>query len=252
MSALPPSVLGPGVMVAATHPCGLVALVKPAGVRTHPNKNGRDPKALLTVPWHGGDEVYRWEHEGQRGEIYLGHRLDSPTSGILFAATDAPLAKALRAAFAQRQVAKTYLALVRGVGPARPSVWKDVLKTSGGQGQVRTARGGNEPAETAVGRAERFGGSVPLSLLELQPRTGRTHQLRVQCQLRQLPIIGDATYGDFRVNRALQRQGWPKRLFLHALRVAVTLKLPVGNVSFCAEAPLPDDFATTLKRLRGG
>jgi 23S rRNA-/tRNA-specific pseudouridylate synthase len=85
-------------------------------------------------------------------------------------------------------------------------------------------------------------GSRRISLIELAPRTGRSHQLRVQCAKRGLPIVGDRTYGDFRANREYVRAGGPKRMFLHSLSIAFDYELGGRLNGFSAAAPLPPEF----------
>ncbi|HLP07470.1 MAG TPA: RNA pseudouridine synthase, partial [Opitutaceae bacterium] len=107
--------------------------------------------------------------------------------------------------------------------------------------------GGHIPAESdcRVLRAAR--GAQPLALLELKPRTGRTHQLRVQCARRQLPIVGDQTYGDFRRNREFAKLARTKRLFLHSLETQVRYSWASREWSFAARAELPVEFEAALK-----
>jgi 23S rRNA-/tRNA-specific pseudouridylate synthase len=85
-------------------------------------------------------------------------------------------------------------------------------------------------------------GPPALSVLELEPHTGRTHQLRVQCARRHLPILGDQNYGDFRRNREFSRRLGTDRLFLHARHVDVEFPLDGGKIRFDAESPLPPEF----------
>jgi 23S rRNA-/tRNA-specific pseudouridylate synthase len=80
-------------------------------------------------------------------------------------------------------------------------------------------------------------------VLALEPRTGRTHQLRHQCALRHLPILGDQTYGNFSLNRELARRFGTSRLFLHASSVELQLTLGNLRVDFAARSPVPDEFA---------
>jgi 23S rRNA-/tRNA-specific pseudouridylate synthase len=84
-------------------------------------------------------------------------------------------------------------------------------------------------------------------LLRLQPHTGRSHQLRVQCARRGLPIVGDQTYGDFRLNREFARHtGW-KRLFLHSAETAFRYERRGRSFTFSARAPAPAEFAAALQ-----
>lgn len=86
----------------------------------------------------------------------------------------------------------------------------------------------------------------PLSLLQLEPKTGRSHQLRVQCAKRHLPIVGDATYGDFVANRAFAKATGQKRLFLHSYETRFHYEFSGRDYEFHAKAPLPAEFVAAL------
>jgi tRNA pseudouridine65 synthase len=83
-------------------------------------------------------------------------------------------------------------------------------------------------------------------LIELTPRTGRSHQLRVQCAHRRLPIVGDATYGDFGGNRALAKETGVKRLCLHSHETRFDYEHEGRAVKFVATAPTPAEFLKLL------
>jgi len=247
---LPPSStlpLGTGVTVVARNPAGLVALAKPGGVRAHPNGPGADPRALLTVEYDAKRECYQWtDAHGAARELHLLHRLDGPTSGVILLATTAELAAAVRAAFAARTVEKTYLAAVFGAGERTQGTWTDRLEVGRQGGHLRTRNlapaAGSEPAVTRVRCLRPARGPLRISLLSLRPKTGRTHQLRVQCASRHLPIVGDATYGDFTRNRALIRSLGHRDLFLHAASVALRIPFQGRDLQFSATAPTPPAF----------
>lgn len=78
------------------------------------------------------------------------------------------------------------------------------------------------------------------SLVELTPVTGFTHQLRVQSALRDHPIIGDKTYGDFRLNKEFAKEQGINRLCLHAWRLSFDLEYKGKKMSIKLESPLPD------------
>ena len=86
-----------------------------------------------------------------------------------------------------------------------------------------------------------------LALLRLSPKTGRTHQLRVQCAKRKLPIIGDRTYGNFQLNRKYAKQFKCDRLFLHATKLKVKISQK-GKTEFMWEvvSPLPPAFTKII------
>ena len=85
-----------------------------------------------------------------------------------------------------------------------------------------------------------------VSLVRLEPRTGRTHQLRVQCAKRALPIVGDQTYGNFGRNRAFAKLADTKRLFLHSMETAFEYEFHGRKYLFAAKAPLPEEFEKFL------
>ncbi len=226
---------------------GLLALAKPEGVRSHPNESGKaDPGAILTVAFDADGEFYKLSGGGK---LHLLHRLDAPTSGVLLFARDEALAKAVRALFAAHAVRKRYLALVFGEGPRFAQVWRDRLKTVRGKNGARTIVGSGDPAEVSVrtlatGKAEN---GMLLSLLSLEPATGRTHQLRVQCASRRLPIVGDATYGDFALNKRFAKELGLKRLCLHSEKIALELELGGRKKAFAAECPAPEFFRSAIR-----
>lgn len=223
---------------------GLVAVEKAAGVLSHPNRAADQERSLLQAPYDAEEEAFV-----ENGQCwYLLNRLDSPTTGILLLATDREVAKAVRLAFAEGRVEKTYLALVKGIPRRLREVWRDCLRVEqrGSALRTRVVRG----APNAITRVEciRRGRGVPArSLLKLEPETGKTHQLRVQCAHRRCPIIGDATYGDFAANRDWQKRLSKKVLFLHSHRTRLDLKLPGRSIQFEATSPMPELFSIALQ-----
>jgi 23S rRNA-/tRNA-specific pseudouridylate synthase len=229
----------------------LLALEKPAGLMTHPNKELDRNYSLLRAAYDPGRECYHWEPSTPAGpkELFLLNRLDSPTSGLVLAALDEETAVAGRRAFAGGNVQKTYYALVLGQPRPGKGTWTDRLTRlpsgpgRGGSGvRVVVSRGGpGQSAETRYECIKSHGhAGAMLSLLRLEPVTGRTHQLRVQCGAHRHPIVGHATYGDFPFNREFARRTGHKRLFLHA----ASLRIP--SLKFSAESPLPHEFQVAL------
>lgn len=236
--------LGRGVVVVQSHEAGLVALAKPAGVLSHPNKRGEESRSLLNANYSPTGEYYEWGQGPQpQSRAWLLNRLDSATSGVVLMATDEALAAHIRGLFKTKRIQKYYTALVFGRPIGRRDVWHDRIAVQKTGGQVRATGRGNIPAE-AVMQLLKFTtkASPPLSLIQLEPRTGRSHQLRVQCAQRHLPIVGDATYGDFRLNRAFAKSTGEKRLFLHSARTSFEFEWAGKRHRFNAEAPIPSEF----------
>jgi RluA family pseudouridine synthase len=195
----------------------LWVLAKPSGLAAHPTGTN--------VP-----DVITWalEHAGAPPELAPVHRLDRETSGVMVCATDPALRAELGERFARGEVEKRYRALVHGRTHA-----KGILRRPLPDGR----RGRPLPAVTRYRCVERLG---RVSLLEVRPETGRTHQIR-----RHLAGVGHAIVGDERYPppRFSPVAGFPGRLWLHAISVA----LPDGRTFV---APLPDELAEHLALLR--
>jgi 23S rRNA pseudouridine955/2504/2580 synthase len=150
---------------------------------------------------------------------------------------------ALQDQFRERETGKTYLALVSGAWPANRKVidlpLHKYLQADGERRVKVVAR--QDPdgmrAITLVKVARKLEG---FTLLEVTIKTGRTHQIRVHLAASGHPIAGDDKYGDFELNRSLQKQGL-KRMFLHAWRLQ--FNHPAGGERIELVAPLPPDLA---------
>jgi len=244
--------LGAGVKLLASHPSGLVALEKPVGILAHPNKASDRARSLICGHYDAESRCYtRLQGEACLPEVYLLHRLDSATSGVILVATSKELAEAVIQCFEQGRVLKEYAAIVEGKPKSLPSRWRDRLsRQSGGQAPARMQVGKGALAETEQHFLRADGNGLGLSLMKLQPLTGRTHQLRVQCARRGHPIAGDRKYGDFGLNRRIARLPFGERLFLHASSVQLQLFFGGERLRFSATSPLPEAFEQLLANSR--
>ena len=231
------------------HPSGIWAIEKASGILSHPNRNGENKRVLLHSSYDFEQEKYHWiDATGINREFHLVHRLDSATSGVILGVSNIDVAEKLKAAFLKRDVKKTYFAVVAYNGrPIRP-IWKDFLQKKPAKGKIRvTSAQTGDSAITSVSMqrktSTRFGN---LALLELQPKTGRTHQLRVQCANRRLPIIGDRTYGNFELNRKIAQATKVQRICLHASKISFSLTVNGECIEWEVEAAMPRAFARLL------
>lgn len=197
------------------------------------------PAGVLVVPGRGEGRaapLARTLGEALGLRLFVVHRLDRETSGVLVFAKDAETHRALCALFGGREVLKTYLAAVAGRW-GRPRLLDQPLRQFG-SGRSGVSQGG-KPSATEVREVEAFGSAA--SLVEAKPRTGRRHQVRVHLYAAGHPVLGDTLYG-----KPGELSKRAPRLMLHASQVAFTL----GGKPFAAQAPLPADFSAFLARLR--
>ncbi len=171
----------------------------------------------------------------------LVHRLDKDTSGVLVLARTVRAAAALAEAFRGRAVEKLYWAVVVGTPkPSEGEIRAALAKRGGAAGERVVVEVTGQRATTAYRTIESAGRRA--AWLELNPRTGRTHQLRVHCAHLGTPILGDGKYGG--AAAFIPGDVVDKRLHLHAR--ALTLPHPSGGRLRVA-APLPEHMARTFR-----
>lgn len=221
----------------------IIVVNKPHGVLSHPNPKSARPQSAA---FEGSYDADRRCFKSSAGNVWLIHRLDQDTSGVLLAAKDEKTAAACREAFEAEAVRKIYLALCAGGGLKNEGVWLDHLITAHEKHQVRTSvRHGPRPNAEAKYRLIGHSPAQRLSLVEIELITGRTHQIRVQAASRRLPLVGDDVYGSFDLNRKLRQSIGARRLFLHAHELR--LKHPASGQMLSVKAPLPQDLSAVLE-----
>ena len=193
----------------------LLAIDKPAGLAVH---GGSGVSFGVIEQLRMGRPTARF--------LELVHRLDRETSGILLIAKKRSALTRLQDQFRARETGKTYLAMVAGRWPAPARVLDKPLhkyQLPDGDRRVRVTVPGDPdamPALTLVRLRETL--ATAYSLLEVTIKTGRTHQIRVHLAHEGFPIVGDDKYGNFELNRMLQRADAApslRRMFLHAWRL---------------------------------
>ncbi len=176
------------------------------------------------------------------------HRLDKMTSGLILVAKNDAAHRKLAADFKARAVQKRYIALVHGYVKREEGVIDAPIGRDPGR-RVRMKSGGlrARQAITAYRVLRRFPG---FTLLQVSPRTGRTHQIRVHLAWLGHPVAGDALYGaPTRVRSGVQTQESLTRTFLHAC--ALEFHHPRTGAPLVFEAPLPEDLQNYLDRMGG-
>lgn len=208
---------------------GVIAYDKPPGLPVTPTDAGKGQHLLGLL-------------NGPLGVVDAAHRLDADTSGIVLVATEATALRHLQDCFAAGRIEKTYLALVRGLlkEQGQRSTYLVLHEQGAGFERWGTGRGaGAMRAITAWQRQELVGRHA--SLVQVRPKTGRTHQIRVHMAELGHPLIGDRVYGD-RSDPIIAR-----RHMLHA--TGLRLPLPDGSQATIA-APLPKDFRQAMQQLK--
>lgn len=203
-----------------------VAIDKPVGILTH-GKGTLDTEA--TVATWLRDRIHR-ELQGERGGVV--HRLDRATSGVLICAKTVTALSWLQKQFADRSVQKTYYAVVSGQLPHDHALITMPIGRNPAHPQTYRASAEGKPAVTeywVVAQDDRH------TLVRLEPKTGRTHQLRVHLHAIGHPIVGDVLYGGETADR----------LFLHAEKLEITLP---NHSRTTLHAPLPATFRILTQR----
>ncbi|MDK9704339.1 MAG: RluA family pseudouridine synthase [Sulfuritalea sp.] len=212
----------------------IIVIDKPAGVAVHGGSG---------VSFGVIEQLRRARPQAKFLE--LAHRLDRDTSGLLVVAKKRMALTRLHDQFRDGAIAKRYLALVKGR-------WRNELQhvrlplhkylTAEGERRVSVDPEGKASHSIVrlVARWENF------SLVEVELKTGRTHQIRVHLAHLGFPIAGDDKYGDFSLNKALQKAGLG-RMFLHAAKLA--LPHPLSGAPVALESPLPAELRAFTDKL---
>jgi 23S rRNA pseudouridine955/2504/2580 synthase len=209
----------------------LIAVDKPAGVAVH----GGSGVSFGVI------EQLRQARPAAKF-LELVHRLDRETSGILLVAKKRSALTNLQDQFRERETGKTYLALVNGAWPARNKVIDLPLHKylqADGERRVKVVAKDDPDGMRSITLVKVAQRLENFTLLEVTIKTGRTHQIRVHLASQGHPIAGDDKYGDFDLNRALQKQGL-KRMFLHAWRLQ--FNHPASGERIELMSPLPPEL----------
>ncbi len=213
----------------------VIVVNKPAGMVVHPAA-GHDGGTLVNaVLAHApGVNVGGEERPG------IVHRLDADTSGLIIVAKNDGALRFLQDQFKKRSVHKRYIALVEGkMTPPRGRIVAPIGRDPKHRQRMAVVTSGGRARE-AVTVYRTVANLEGYTLVEAEPQTGRTHQIRVHFAFMGFPIVGDAVYGKKKNRLGLTRQ------FLHAWRLAFTL--PSGR-STEFSAPLPGDLRAVLEQL---
>ncbi|OGR67546.1 MAG: hypothetical protein A2081_06490 [Elusimicrobia bacterium GWC2_61_19] len=218
----------------------LMAIAKPAGLAVHPNAAGweTNPQAVLLGEPTLVSLIYTARPELAKGGIErlgLVHRLDRDTSGLMLLAKNAEAQEVLTAGFKERIMEKKYIGAVAGIPAKRTGSIDAPIGRASGFKKIKVWEYGRE-ALTEYSVKEKGKGCA---LLEISPKTGRTNQIRIHLAHIGHPIMGDKLYGGPAAPRML----------LHSF--SLVFAHPVTGKKTRLEAPLPEDFMTAWKEVKG-
>ncbi len=204
---------------------------KPAGLVVHPGAGNWSGTLVHGLLYRGQTGADSFRESGRPGIV---HRLDKDTSGLIIVARDAGAHEYLQNQFARRTVRKKYVAIVRGRPPvSRGRITGCIVRDPGNRKRFMYHDTKGKAAETEYLVRATFGS---FSLVELYPKTGRTHQLRVHMQHSRSPIVGDPVYS---------RDREPGGLLLHA--AALQIRLPGEKTPRLFRSALPERFIRFLQ-----
>lgn len=217
----------------------VIVINKRAGMVVHPGP-GHEQGTLANAVLAHAPALEAMAAEGRPGIV---HRLDMDTSGVIVVAKNQQAMEQLQRQFESRQVRKIYLGLVDGKPP-----------TPSGIVEAKIARDPRHRKRFAISRLPQARDAITTyrtredyarhSFLEIEPQTGRTHQIRLHMKSLKCPIVGDTVYGRRRPTIPVERQ------MLHALQLE--LQLPGFESRRAFEAPPPEDFIEAIELARAG
>jgi 23S rRNA pseudouridine1911/1915/1917 synthase len=216
----------------------IVVVDKPVGVAAHASPGWAGPTVVGALAAAGISLAAAGPAERQG----IVHRLDVGTSGLMVVAKTDRAYTALKRAFKEREVRKTYHAVAQGhLDPTEGTIDAPIGRHPTADYRFAVTTGG-KPSITHYRVLEMMPAA---SLAEVELETGRTHQIRVHMAAMRHPLVGDLTYG---ADPTLAERVGLTRQWLHAVRLAFAHPGTGAEVTF--DSPYPDDLASALDRLR--
>jgi RluA family pseudouridine synthase len=237
----------------------LLALDKPSGLLTSPDRYDPNRPNLMKLLHAGIAAAKPWARERNLNYLSNAHRLDFETSGVILLAKSKPVLVSLADLFGIEKPLKKYLALVRGeILENQFEVDAKLSPHPVKIGEMRVDPKNGKKSKTKFEVLENFP-RFGYALLQCEPLTGRTHQIRIHLKHVGLPIVGDELYGgkplwlsrlkkDYRLKPGREERPLISRVALHAEELQ--LPHPVTNETATIKAEWPKDLKVALKYLR--
>ncbi len=202
-----------------------LVVMKPARLLTASDKTGDETLIGQARAYNAAKQA-----EGKKGYLVPLHFLDRPVSGVVMLAASSKAATRLNEQFRAGKIEKIYRAVVEGTPPAAEGELEDWLLKDKDDNVTTVVPPRTEGAKDSRLFYKRLKSAGGLTLLEVRPHTGRSHQIRVQLSSRGWPIVGDTKYGS--------QRAWDGMIALHAFQV--TFMHPVDKTPVTVKAELPD------------
>lgn len=216
---------------------------KPAGLQVHPSEK-REPSTVLS--WLKQEFPQECASLGEENRFGIVHRLDKETSGLLLVARNHNACESLKKLFHDREIEKSYSALVFGHFSLRKgSIEGDIISVEHSLKRRVASIHDDSKKRTARTDYEVETRYRDFDLVKVFPKTGRTHQIRVHFLSMGHPIVGDKLYGHRLTKRLALESTAPKRHLLHASG----LRFSLFGEPYSFESPLPLDFSSYLEKL---
>jgi 23S rRNA pseudouridine1911/1915/1917 synthase len=203
----------------------IVAVGKPARVPTASEKSGDESLLDMVRRWNSNRQV-----EGKKGYCVPIHFLDRPVSGIVLFAVSSKAATRLNEQFRQRTIKKTYIAATNGRPAKQSDTLEHWLSKDHDENYSHVVGDKHPEAKKCVLHYSTLSVAETVTLLEVNPITGRSHQIRAQLAAIGCPLVGDTKYG--------AEIAWDGRVALHALTLSFVH--PVGSKPMTLSAKIPD------------
>ncbi len=222
----------------------IIVINKPAGLTVHPNFSEKN-KTLANALVNRFPEIITIGENQQRPGIV--HRLDKDTSGIIIIARNQKSFIELKNLFKNRQIQKKYLAIIHGVPTEEIGVIsKPLARSADYKKQIIANKKTKTKVREALTRYKVIKRFINYSLLEVLPKTGRTHQIRVHLLSVGCPIVGDKLY---RIKQSKLFNSSSNLTVNRHLLHASEIKFKLFNEKYHFTAPLPNDFKSFLNSL---
>jgi 23S rRNA pseudouridine1911/1915/1917 synthase len=216
----------------------IIVVNKPAGIVVHPAP-GNWTQTLVHGLLYRYPDMWSCNNTARPGIV---HRLDATTSGLMVVARETKSMDRLQKMFQNKEIHKTYIALVSGnLSKTDGVINAPIGRDPKNRHKMAVLRAGRD----AVTEFKKLWSNKNYSLVLCRLITGRTHQIRVHFEAIGYPLIGDRLYGNKKANEKISDLN---RVFLHSWKLE--LQHPITEVNMIFRCPIPEELKSTLKTIR--